>query len=270
MKTKIIKFAILNLLLVFILLGCEKEYDIVIENYIPNYQVNLISPSDSVKYNSVDSLVNIRIAFNSASNIQNVYCDIYTVDNSKLNTSPLSLFDNGEIANGDDLANDGSFANKFPLSQYYPNGTYNIKYFVTDNSGNNVQVAIGTFIFNNGQPNIIPEISNDLVSPDSVVVTTTTAILTSVKALDQNGYLDIEKVYFIVYRPNGTTNNNQNSMFDDGNIVDHGDQVAGDGIYSLIIQITPANTKGTYRFEFAAKDRSGGISNIINHSVVIQ
>lgn len=270
MKIKSFKVIALNLILVFIFIGCEKEYDTVIENYIPDYQVKLVSPSDSVRYNPVDSLITIRIEFNSATNIQSVYCDVYASDNSKLNTSPLSLLDNGQIANGDDVANDGSFANKIPLSEYYPNGTYNIKYYTTDKFEVTKQVALGTFIYHNGQPNVAPAISNDIVNPDSAVVTSPIVILTSVKAADQNGPRDIERVYFLVYRPNGTTNNNQNLMFDDGDIDVHGDQVAGDGIYSLLIQITPANTKGTYRFEFAAKDRSGDLSNLINHSVVIQ
>ena len=88
--------------------------------------------------------------------------------------------------------------------------------------------------------------------------------------MDQNGLSDIDKVYFLVYRPDGTTNNSQNLMFDDGNLTDHGDQSAGDGIYSLLIQITSANQKGTYRLEFQAKDRGGKLSNIINHSLLIQ
>ena len=270
MKIKILKIIALYLILVFILIGCEKEYDSVIENFIPDYQVKLVSPSDSIQYNPLDSLITVRIVFNSASNIQSVYCDVYAVDNSKLNASPLSLLDNGNIGNGDDVASDGSFANKIPLSAYYPNGTYNIKYYVIDKSNSTKQVALGTFIYHNGQPNVAPAISNDIVNPDSAVVTSPIVILTSVKATDQNGPRDIERVYFLVYRPNGTTNNNQNLMFDDGDIDVHGDQVAGDGIYSLLIQITPANTKGTYRFEFAAKDFSGDLSNIINHSVVIQ
>jgi hypothetical protein len=59
-------------------------------------------------------------------------------------------------------------------------------------------------------------------------------------------------------------------LYDDGNTTLHGDLVAGDGIYSLLIQVIPSNEKGTYRFEFQAKDRSGALSNIINHSVLIQ
>jgi hypothetical protein len=59
-------------------------------------------------------------------------------------------------------------------------------------------------------------------------------------------------------------------MFDDGNLTEHGDLTSGDGIYSLLIQITSANDKGTYRLEFQARDRGGKLSNIINHSLLIQ
>ena len=270
MKIKIFKIIAISLILVFIFIGCEKEYDTVIENYNPDYQVKLVSPSDSIQYNPLDSLITIRIAFNSAVNIQSVFCDVYAADNSKLNSAPLVLLDNGQIVNGDDINGDGFFANKFPLSELYPNGIYNIKYFVTDKSNSTNQVALGTFKFDNGQANIAPVISDDIVDPDTAVVTDTTIILTSIKVFDQNGLSDIDRVYFEVYRPDGSTNNNQNLMFDDGNLTLHGDQTAGDGIYSLLIQITSANQKGTYRLEFQAKDRGGKLSNIINHSLLIQ
>ena len=154
-----LKLAAFNLILAFILLGCEQEFDNVIEIYNPDYQVKLVSPSDSIQYNPV-VLITIRIAFNSPSNIQSVFCDVYAADNAKLNSSPISLLDNGKLVNGDDVNGDGSFANKFPLSEFYPNGIYNIKYFVTDKSNLTNQVALGTFKFDNGQTNIAPVISN--------------------------------------------------------------------------------------------------------------
>lgn len=270
MKITTIQSSPIIILIAIFLFGCDKNYDTVIENINPDYQVTLISPSDSISYNPSDSLVTIRIRFNNSSSLQNVFCDVYASDNTKLTPSPLSLLDNGKIENGDDIANDGSFANKIALSEFYPNGVYNVKYYVTDKSETTKQVALGTFNYNNGQNNIAPVISDDVVDPDTAIVTTTTIILTSVKASDQNGLSDIEKAYFVVYRPDGTTSNSQNLMFDDGDIVAHGDQMAGDGIYSLLIQITSTNAKGAYRLEFQAKDRGGKLSNIINHPLLIQ
>jgi hypothetical protein len=273
MKIKNFKITAISLILVFIFVGCEKDYDTVIENYIPDYQVKLVSPSDSIRYNPLDSLITIRIAFNSASSIQSVYCDVYAADNSKLNSSPLSLLDNGNIANGDVTAIDGSFANKIPLSESYPNGIYNIKYFVTDKSNSTNQVALGTFKFNNGQANIAPVISN-LILVDSVNVGID--FVFSVLVTDQNGYNDINKVYFELYRPDGTVvkdgnGNSKFDLYDDGDFTVRGDQTAGDGIFSFKNSfLNDASTqRGFWRFEFEAIDRGNKLSNKIIKSVKV-
>ena len=54
------------------------------------------------------------------------------------------------------------------------------------------------------------------------VVTDTTIILTSINVFDENGLSDIDKVYFVVYRPNGTTSGAQNVLFDDGLVITWG------------------------------------------------
>lgn len=268
MKIKL--YLTFSLLSAFLFYGCEQEFDNSIENFTPNYQVVSVTPINSIKFNPSDSLITITVKINSPSNIQNVYCDIFSSDGKKLNQSFVELLDSGLPANGDLTISDGIFSNKFPFSTYYPNGTYTIKYFVLDKSNSTRQIAIGSFNYDNGQDNIAPFISDALIDPDTTAVTTSQVILTSIKAFDENGLSDIEKVYFVVYRPNGTTNGIQNLMFDDGDDSLHGDKVSGDGIYSLKIQITSSNTKGTYRFEFSAKDRGGKLSNIINYNVLIQ
>jgi hypothetical protein len=261
-------YRFLILISIFGFFGCEQKFDNVIDSFNNDYQVVSVLPSDAFYYNSTDSLVTISIKFNSIATIQNVSCDVYGSDDSKIAT--VDLYDDGLSSSGDATKGDKIFSNKLPLSKYYPNGIYTIKYFVTDKSNTTKHVAISSFDYINGQSNVAPEISNDIVDPDSAIVTSTTVILTSVKVVDQNGLSDIEKVYFVVYRPDGTTTHVENAMFDDGNISTHGDQVAGDGIYSLLIQINPSNAKGTYRLEFQAKDRGGKLSNILNHSLLIQ
>jgi len=251
---------IVLLLLPIIIIGCEQTFDDIIDAVQNNYQVSLVSPTDSVTYRINDSLVTIRIVFTSTSEVSEVFCDIFASDQSKLNSAPLQLFDN----------DDNRFLTVFPLSQYYPNGIYNIYYYVKNADESMHQVAIGSFKYNNGQDNLSPEIENTVVDPDTVVVTTTTVILTSVEASDPNGQNDILKVFFIVYRPDSSTNGNELELFDDGNVDDNGDITAGDGIYSRLIQVDQTNEKGTYRFEFRARDRGGKLSNIIDHFVLIQ
>lgn len=263
-------FLLFILIVSIIYFGCEKDYDSVVDQSPAVFQVTSVRTIDSVRYLPGDSLVLISISFLSSNDIKDVFTDIYSSAGNKLNSSPFRLYDNGNIQNGDFTAGDNTFSNKFPLSQFYPNGIYSIQYYVQDKNNKTKQVAIQTFKYDNGQTNIAPVISNSIIDPDTLVVTDTTVIQISVQAEDQNGLSDIESVYFKVYKPDGTTNNNKVELFDSGNIQLHGDQVAGDGIYSLKIQVDQSNMKGTYRFEFQAIDRGKKLSNVINHFVLIQ
>lgn len=260
-------FQLLALLIIVILTGCEQKFDNVIDHVSNDFQTIEVLPVNNINYNSTDSLVTISIKFNSSENIQKVFCDVYAPDNSKSN---VTLFDDGNIAEGDFIKGDNIFSNKIMLGYFSQSGTYTVKYFVTDLSNNTNLVAVGSFKYSNGQSNIAPVISDVIIDPDTATVNATTMIQLSVRVSDENGLSDIDRVYFIVYRPDGSTNNNFNYMFDDGDYPAHGDQIAGDAIYSLRIQITPQNAKGTYRFEFQARDRGGKLSNIINHFVLIQ
>jgi len=252
------KFGLLLIPLLF--WGCDKTFENVIDINRENYQVTSVSPTDSVVYNPNDSLITIKIIFTSGSEVSDVSFDMIASDGSLLNSSPVPLFDN----------NDNSFENDFPLSEFYPIGIYNITYYLNKPDGSMQQVARGSFIYDNGQPNLPPVIATTVVDPDTVVVTAPTVIFTSVQASDLNGQNDILKVYFIVYNPDSTTSGNEIELFDDGEVEMSGDLLAGDGIYTLLIQINQQNQKGTYRFEFRARDRGGEFSNIIDHYVLIQ
>lgn len=271
MKTKILSQIIIHLNLTFFLVflvGCEKDYDNVIENQITNYQVINVTAKDSVQY-PIDTTAVFTIEFNKSDDIKNVKFDLYSPENQKI-SSGVQLFDNGKIANGDAAANDDIYSAKIVIDSNNINGNYELKYFVTDNLDFTKQVATAKYHYNNGKSNVAPLLSEDIVDPDTLVVDTIKVIWCKIKATDENGKNDISKVYFIVYKPNGTTNNSQLELYDDGDISNHGDLVANDGIYSLLISVNESNDKGAYRFEFRAKDRSNKLSNIINHTVLIQ
>jgi len=244
-----------------LLWGCEKTYDGVIDVTQNEYQVTSVAGiKDTVDLKIPgDSILTVRVIFASGSQLNSVYFDIYSSDNQKLNTSPVTLVP---------LANN-IYQNSFELRREYPIGNYTVRIFVVGTNGNTNQVAVNSFFFNNGQDNVAPLIQNTVIEPDTVVVTKPTVIFISVEAADSNGSNDISQVYFVVYRPNLTTNGNKLNLLDNGNPA-NGDITAGDGIFSLLIQVDENNDKGTYRFEFRAKDRTGALSNIINHSVLIQ
>jgi hypothetical protein len=250
------------LLIPLLIWGCDKTYDNVVDTSTENYQVTSIEGiKDTINlYDSPeDSLLNLKIIFTPESEVNKVYFSIFTSNNLQLNPSPVEMIEDSVNV----------FENQFIVTNKNPNGVYTIKFSAIGTSGINKQVALSNFNFINGQDSIPPVISNTVVDPDTVVVTQPTVIFTSVEAMDPNGASDILEVYFIVYRPDGTSNNNRVQMFDDGNI-SNGDVTAGDGIYSRLIQVDESNQKGTYRFEFQAKDRLGALSNIINHYVLIQ
>ena len=74
---------IVLLLLPIIIIGCEQTFDNIIDAVQNNYQVSLVSPTDSVTYREDDSLVTIIIIFTSSSEVSDVFCDIIASDQSK-------------------------------------------------------------------------------------------------------------------------------------------------------------------------------------------
>jgi len=262
------KYSLIFIPLLF--LGCEKTYDGVIDVTQNEYQVTSVAGiKDTVDLlkDPGDSLMNVRLIFSSGSQFNAAYFDVYASDNSKLNPSPVELFPITDII----------YQNEFILKRENPIGNYRVNFFVTGFDGKTNQVAVKSFYFNNGQDNVAPIISNTVIEPDTAVVTDTTIIFISVEAMDSNGVNDIEEVYFTVYRPDSTTSGNKFALLDDGsccplppNNQPSGDLIASDGIFSRIIEVDQNNMKGTYRFEFQAKDRSGALSNILNHFVLIQ
>ena len=249
------------LLIPLLIWGCEKTYENLIDTSTDNFQVNSLSGIKDINLleNPEDSILTFTMTFSSGSFVSDAYFDIYFSDNSKVNSSPVEM---QEIF-------DNTYSAQYFLGRANPIGNYTVRFSAIGIEGSAKQVALGSFQFNNGQENLPPEISNTVIDPDTAVVNDTTIIFTSVEAMDPNGASDILEIYFIVYRPDGTTNNSKVLLFDDGK-PENGDVVAGDGIYSRLIQVNQNNQKGTYRFEFRAKDRLGDLSNILNHFVLIQ
>lgn len=255
------------ILLFAILPGCEKDFDEIIDVNSDNFQLRRIDGiKDTVDLkNPSDSLLNLRVIFNTGSEVSKVYFEIQASDDNIIVSSEM-------IPAGVD-----TFENVFIFRSNYPIGNYKIRFSASGFNGVRKQVAVANFYFNNGQDNVAPLVSNSIIEPDTVVVNTPTTIFTSIEADDLNGANDIAEVYFIVYRPDSTTNGNKISMHDDGSCCPippttqtSGDVTENDGIFSRIIIVDQSNMKGLYRFEFQAKDRSGFLSNIINHFVLIQ
>jgi hypothetical protein len=236
--------------------GCEKDYNSVIEPVNYNYQVIAVVPVQPFIYYPNNSTF-LKIQFNSIANIRSVSLDIYSPAGEKLNASalPMTGIDNN------------TFSYTLRMQDTDLSGVYTVKYYVTDLSGSIKEAAVQKFEYNNGTANTAPEIISVLIDPDTLVVTDSTDLLVTAQVTDAQGLNDIELVYFIVYRPDGSTSGFQNVLNDLGIT---GDETAGDGIFSLGIYVDENNVKGTYVFEFRSRDRGKLLSNIISYNVLIQ
>lgn len=261
------------LVTILFIAGCEKKFDGIIETKNLSYDVIGISAFETKTYTPLDSLIQLNVFLKSSENIKAVFADVYSPSSNKLNSEPIILFDDGNSEHGDIGGGDNIFSNKFPLSEYDLNGNYKIYYYITDKSDITNLIGVHSFNYDNSQDNLAPIISN-LSAPDTAVIgTEDTLIKISLQADDPNGKDDIELVFFNSFIPpdGHASSGNPFTLFDDGSI-DHGDDVANDGIYSVII-VLPAPPvqvpKGQYRWEFQARDRGKKLSEKIIHFIQI-
>ncbi len=180
-----------------------------------------------------------------------------------------NLRDDGKTP--DQAANDGLFAGQIPVKIVRADiGDFRVEVTARDKAGllsNALSSAVRVVRLNR------PPVLSDLKAPDSVSVSTAVVLVKlSIKATDPDGQSDIQKVFFNSYRPDGSlSTGNPFQMFDDGNFNGQsGDSEAGDGIYSLTVQLPTTTQRGTYRFVFQATDRSGAQSNEVSHLLRVQ
>lgn len=256
-----------------LLAGCgEQEFDATVSNTLgaEGYNVSSIKNINRVVYNNVDSTFVIEITLNKQEAVDAIWIDMYDPDNNKMNEEPFYLFDDGNPEHSDGAAHDLTFANKYAMSSTFANGSYLIEYYATERYMNTTRkLGVQSFEFDNGQTNIAPVVSN-LNAPDTALVNDPEQVLVvsfSLKASDENGSNDIESVYMDLFNRDETTVLSRLELKDDGNNTagGSGDEVAGDGIYTLTLQVDSGNQTASYRMEFAARDRGKKVSNIITH-----
>ena len=252
-------------MLSIIISSCEKKDDSIID---PSYKSPLISnpymSKDTVFTTSGAPVINFNASVfvdeNGGGTIQSVTCKIYSPGNLLVGT--FSMHDDGVAP--DSTAGDGRYSCTVNVTniQCLLIGSYSIQYIAQNVAGlnsNQINSAVSVFITNNQPP-----ILSALYSPDSILVPSTGINIAtlSIFAADSNGYCDIKNVFFKSYRPDGTPNpNNPFTMYDDGNILVHGDSVAGDGRFSLTIQIPATQTTfGYFKFVYQAEDNSNALS----------
>jgi hypothetical protein len=135
-------------------------------------------------------------------------------------------------------------------------GTYRIEVFAQYHSGflsNSVFVPLVVTV-NNQPPRLDPPTVRYSIAPGGA-----SALFTlTIPASDPDGIADIASV---AVRRLFTSDTSALPMFDDGR-QDHGDRIAGDGIFSATFQVDTASLH-SIEFEFSAVDRAGAPSNTV-------
>lgn len=228
---------------------------------------NLTAPLEFI-YSSNDPFLHTAIRLSNTYNLRNVWIKIKSSD------SPLVIADSVQLQK----APDGSpyyfttYYDSLKMSPDYPDDNYTIDYYIQSISNSSEKIASHEFAFEGSGINTPPVISNPLFYYEDEEPTLRDTLenskpfVFSIEVTDVNGLSDIDSVYSDFYSPNNPSAYRV-LMYDDGD-VDHGDLVAGDGIYSFknIFQ----NAQGERRFEFLSRDRAGELSNMIIHNVVVK
>ncbi|MCX6150159.1 MAG: hypothetical protein NTX22_06525 [Ignavibacteriales bacterium] len=250
--------------------GCDKIPSGVVDSKPINFQAYKIIAPEIFVYNQNDSSFTTSVKMNYSDNIRQVWLDYYSSDGKKINSNPINLVDSGNLSEGDSTGGDNVFSVKLSLSKYDPNGKYLIEYFITDNLNHYTKIGEHNLVYFNNQQNYPPIISN-LSAPDSIQLTNQEVIITlSLLVVDYNGLSDVKTAFFNSYIPpdGRPSQSNPIIMYDDGS---HGDIASSDGLFTTQVRLPATGvTKGIYRWEFQAKDRSDSLSNIIIHNLLIK
>ncbi|MFC2083811.1 hypothetical protein ACFLS9_02020 [Bacteroidota bacterium] len=261
---------IFALLIVFLIItSCDEAPDNLIDSVVPEIQVLNINVPGFIKYQDENTSLKVSLKVNDKSSIERLWCSILSLDGEIDVASSVELLDDGDTpVSGDVFENDNEFTGKVNLSNQIPNGIYAVDFYLLPIGGKSKKIVVSSFRYDNSQQNFPPVISN-LTAPDTVIVQDPRSlILMSLEATDENGQQDIKEVFFTIVNPDSSSDLDKLFLDDTGDFF-FGDEIAGDGIYSVIIQVTPENQKGKYQFTFHAVDREGESSNSILHIIYI-
>lgn len=276
------KFVYLFLLIFSIVFSaCEKNDDSVIDPTLsfPRILSASVTPNtfDTISVNGI-----ITAIVTSDLPIANVTAIVKNPLNAVVGT--VTLKDNGIAP--DSAAGDGKFTGSMNVTLSCKLvGPYTIGIIAANNSGlSSNQFNVG-FNLTNGT-NHRPTLTF-VISPDSLLLPSgangDSVVLAFLQAWpnDPDGICDVGEVQFHSYRPDGTVTNNGNfiSLFDDGDIPNHCDTIAGDGKFSLCIKLVNNPHQpgyimpqiGPYTFKYYALDRAVPplVSDTLTKTIVV-
>jgi hypothetical protein len=184
--------------------------------------------------------------------------DINLVQVQTLNTtdtSPRVMPDNGPGGSGDLIAGDGVFSLVVSVKPLTSPADVVFEFSAKDNAGAQSNIVRRTL---RNRPPII----NSLAVPDSIQLPSdgSKLVLFYMTASDSDGLGDIDSAYF---RNESSSTPTSILMYDDGDLNTHGDDTAGDGVFSRILSIDAGTSTGNKEFHFHVVDKEGARAEVI-------
>lgn len=247
---------ILSTLLIVVFISCEPDKPEPI-NHVPEI-IAIEAPS----YIQFSDTVRLRV-FDADGDAVEIGLETY-MQNGTYIQNPFLHFPNDQGLYGDRNVGDKEYTgilNQSGLSALNTSRFY-FHFFVRDHRSENGPYIV--IISQNpafGRPPVI----GLPVMPDTIVLQSVPVLFSVfLPVSDPDGLEDIRTV-FMRSAGSGTPI----ALYDDGNLADHGDSTARDGIYSRRLQLPPTTPPGVYGFDFRAIDLLELVSNIVLDTIIV-
>ena len=250
------------LLLSFLYFGCDGVEDSIVDPIDGEFSVTNIDAPSTLKYSGSETKLNTSITFSDSKAILGAWIKLASQDGTFEITFHQDMEKSAENV----------YSTSILMDKEMPSLIYTIDYFYQTEVQAEKKIASHNFDYDNMQSNVAPVISNPLfyyMDDEPALLDTILndrEFILSIDVADENGLSDIDSVYTDFHSPNNPSAYRV-IMFDDGDDA-HGDEIAGDGIYSFKNIFVGA--QGDRKFEFWARDRAGVLSNMITHNLVVK
>lgn len=250
------------LLLTFIFWGCDEVEEGLIDPNEEIFLVESLAAPTTLKYFGTETKLTTSISFSDSKSILKTWVNIDSQDGTV------------NVAYRKEMAKSGEneYSISIPMEEDMPSLTYTIDYYFQTAIQAEKKIASHNFEYDNNQNNVAPVLSDPDI-PDQINRDENFSF--SVRVADENGYDDVNKVFYELFRPNGDQIKNSEGieefpMFDDGDTAKNGDLIAGDSIYTVLLMFPSSAESGSWKFELKADDRNGALSNTITHNLVVK
>jgi hypothetical protein len=271
--------------LIFRFIAIDKQNNVSQEmemtiNFIPNNppEINQIFAPDSLSY--MDEEVIFSITVSDSDGIDDITRAYFEIEDPvrQIIRFGQTLYNDGNFEiHGDLVEGDSIFSARIsPDFLVGKKGDYNLIFHVVDNNEEeNSREAIQSIYIENYQSEFL-----NFDIPESMIIPaesgTANIGLMQVEVNDPEGIADIDSVYFYSLKPD--SNLAQNGlpflMVDNGlpfnldnPLIETGDEVAEDGIYSLSLLVYNGSLPGTYTFSFYIRDWAGNLTGPVKRTI---